>query len=58
MQKYSDVYLFIYNVVQGIGWAGVLVSTGLALWQGAPLQAGFLIGAGPASEWLGLQLLL
>lgn len=48
MRKYQDVYIFLYNVVQGIGWAGVLVSTGMALSQGAPLQAAFLIGAGPA----------
>jgi hypothetical protein len=48
--RYADIYLFLYNVVQGIGWSGVLLGTGLAAVQGAPLQACFLIGAGPASK--------
>jgi hypothetical protein len=48
--SYSDIYLFLYNVIQGIGWSGVLLGTGLAIFQGAPLQACFLIGAGPASK--------
>lgn len=55
--SYADIYLFLYNVVQGIGWSGVLLGTGLAAAQGAPLQACFLIGAGPASK-LGALLLL
>jgi hypothetical protein len=47
-----DIYLTVYNVVQGIGWWGVFMGIVMALLQGAPLQAAFQFGAEPACELL------
>lgn len=48
MAKLADAYLFLYNVVQAIGWFSVFLSTVMALWQGVSYQAAFQFGSTPA----------
>jgi len=48
MVKLADVYLFLYNVVQTIGWSSVFISTVMALSHGASYKAAFQFGSTPA----------
>jgi hypothetical protein len=48
--KASEAYLTFYNVVQGIGWIGVLLGMLAILYERAPAMAAFHFGAGPAGE--------